>query len=96
MEGGRNLDPSGTNGGSLWGGGKPMRKNPVVRLQLMTGEMVFDLLLSALAVEYARGRGFMRPYADFRLFLDGEEVGPIAPPGPHREIDPRLSREDKQ
>ncbi len=69
-----------------------MGKEPSVRLELMTGEVVFDLVLSALAVEYAREHGYMRPYADFRVFLDDEEVSLGMPPGPHTEIDPRLDQ----
>jgi hypothetical protein len=68
-----------------------MAKEPVVKLQLMTGEVIFELVLSALAVEYAREHiGFMQPEADFRLFLDDEEIPPSFPLFPHREIDARL------
>lgn len=59
----------------------------------MTGEVIFDLVLFALSVEYARQNlGQMRPFADFRVFLDDEE---IPPPflGPHREVDSRLDAE---
>lgn len=71
-----------------------MGKEPVVRLELLTGEVIFELVLSALAVEYAREKlGFMRPEADFRLFLDDEEIPPSFPLEPHREIDSRLDAE---
>jgi hypothetical protein len=71
-------------------------KEPVVTLKLMTGEEVFSLTLSALAVEYAREHlGFMRPHADFRLFLNDEEIPqPFADFGPHTEIDPRFGEQD--
>lgn len=71
-----------------------MAKQPRVKLRLMTGEVIFDLDLAALAMEYAREQlGFMRPEADFLLFLDDEEIPPSFPLEPHREIDPRLDAE---
>jgi len=63
-------------------------KEPLVRLELITGEVIVDLMLSALALEYARENlGFMRPEAGFRLFLDDEEVSQAFPPEPRREVD---------
>jgi len=70
-----------------------MAKGPRVKLQLLTGDVIFDLDLVTLAVEYAREHGHMRPYADFRVFLNDEEVSSGMPPWPFIEIDPRLDQQ---
>ena len=63
-------------------------KTPVIKLTTMTGEVVYELVLWALALDHAKALGWKGTPSDFRLFVNGDECDPPGPPGPKHWIEP--------